>query len=311
VSKRIAYFDCFSGASGDMLLGALLDSGLDLEELKVDLARLGVGGYELQLTRQVRHGISGSKFDVLDQGEDRPARHLSRVREIIGNSGLPEPVITSAIQVFERLAEAEASIHGTTVEEVHFHEVGAVDSLVDIVGFCCGIHRLGIEELYASPLPLGSGTVRTEHGLLPVPAPATLALLASVGAPTLPSGAQGEMVTPTGAALLTTLTRFERPAMKVERVGYGFGTKEFPWANLLRVWIGDSLDMRALGPRPHAAVPHSHEPGASHHHHHADHAHHDHEHHDHDHDHESHGEHDHHHEHEHEPDGEHDHPHHP
>jgi uncharacterized protein (TIGR00299 family) protein len=307
MTKRIAYFDCFSGASGDMLLGALLDSGLSLEELTADLDRLGVGGYELRLTRQVRHGISGSKFDVLDKGEERPARHLSRVREIIGNSGLPEPVITSAIRVFERLAEVEANIHGTTIEEIHFHEVGAVDALVDIVGFCCGIHRLGIEELYASPLPLGSGSVRTEHGLLPVPAPATLALLASVGAPTLPSGAQGEMVTPTGAALLTTLARFERPAIKVQQVGYGFGTKEFPWANLLRVWIGDSLDARALG-GPHRHEP---EPAHNHHHEHDGHEHHDH---DHNHGHHSHDHHSHSHEHEHEPHGEHEeheHPHQP
>jgi uncharacterized protein (DUF111 family) len=127
------------------------------------------------------------------------------------------------------------------IEQVHFHEVGAIDALVDIVGCCLVLHNLGVDAVYASPLPLGSGTIRTEHGLLPVPAPATLALIAEVGAPTLPLEARGELVTPTGAAILTTLATFERPAMRVQRVGYGFGTKTFPWPNMVRVWIGEAL----------------------------------------------------------------------
>jgi hypothetical protein len=147
--------------------------------------------------------------------------------------------------VFERIARAEAGIHGTTMEEVHFHEIGAVDSLVDVVGFAAGLARLGIEAVYSSPLPLGTGSVQTEHGRLPAPAPATLALLAAVGAPTVPGQAQTEMVTPTGAALLAEFATFARPAIKLQAVGYGFGSKEFDWPNALRVWLGEQT---AVGP---------------------------------------------------------------
>lgn len=253
----IAYFDCFSGAAGDMLLGALLDSGYPLEDLRAGLATLGVTGYDLTLRRVQQHGITGSKFDVIDQAGERPVRNLSLIREILANAALPEGVAEQSLRVFTRLGEAEARIHGVDLDEVHFHEVGAIDALVDIVGTCLVLHNLGVEAVYASPLPLGSGTVHTEHGLLPVPAPATLALLAEVGAPTVPLDARGEMVTPTGAALLTTLATFERPAMRVRRVGYGFGSKTFPWANMVRVWIGEAVAETA---RPHGHVhPHTHE----------------------------------------------------
>ncbi len=246
---KIAYFDCFSGAAGDMLLGALLDSGYPLEELRAGLDTLGVTGYDLTLRRVQQHGITGSKFDVIDQAGERPVRNLSLIREILTKAALPEGVAEQSLRVFTRLGEAEARIHGVDLDEVHFHEVGAIDALVDIVGTCLVLHNLGVEAVYASPLPLGSGTVRTEHGLLPVPAPATLALLAEAGTPTVPLDARGEMVTPTGAALLTTLATFERPAMRVKRVGYGFGTKTFPWANMVRVWIGEAVDETA---QPHA-----------------------------------------------------------
>ena len=239
--KLVAYFDCFSGASGDMLLGGLLDAGLDLDALRGDLALMPLCGYELVAEHQVRRGIAGTKFDVAVEDETWPARHLGDVRELLTGSDLPDIVVQRAIDVFTRLAEAEASVHGTGVEEVHFHEVGAVDAVVDIVGFCCGVHRLGFDALYASALPLGRGTVQTEHGRLPVPAPATLALIAEARTPVIPSPAEGELVTPTGAALLTTLATFTQPAMRLERVGYGFGSKEFPWANALRVWIGEEM----------------------------------------------------------------------
>ncbi|MFP3895944.1 MAG: nickel pincer cofactor biosynthesis protein LarC [Anaerolineales bacterium] len=242
MSDRIAYFDCFSGASGDMLLGSLLDAGLNFEQLKADLERLNLSGYELEMTRQLRHGIRGIKFDVHVEGNERPARNLQAVQEIIGESDLPAEVIEQSLQVFRNLAGAEAKIHGMSVDEVHFHEVGAVDTLVDIVGFCCAVHRLGIEKLYASALRVGKGTVRIEHGLVPVPAPATLALLASADAPVVSSEGEGEMVTPTGAALLTTLATFSQPPMRVQDVGYGFGTKEFPWANVVRIWIGETIE---------------------------------------------------------------------
>jgi uncharacterized protein (TIGR00299 family) protein len=141
--------------------------------------------------------------------------------------------------VIERLGRAEAGIHGVSLDEVHFHEIGAVDTIVDVVGFVVGLELLGVERVYASPVPLGSGTIQTAHGRLPAPAPATLALLASAGAPTVPHPARTEIVTPTGAALLSQLATFERPPMRVQRVGYGFGQKEFPWANGLRVWLGE------------------------------------------------------------------------
>jgi uncharacterized protein (TIGR00299 family) protein len=235
----IAYVDCFSGASGDMLLGAWLDAGLSFEDLKHDIALLGLPDYDLAFERKARHGICGTKFDVHDRGHDRPAHNLSAVRAIIETSSLPDDVITPSLLVFERLARAEAAVHGVSVEEIHFHELGAVDSLVDIVGFCAALRRMEVETLYASPLPTGSGTVHTEHGPLPVPAPATLALLAEAGAPIIPSPARSELVTPTGAALLSALAQFAQPAMRVQRVGYGFGSKEFAWPNLLRIWIGE------------------------------------------------------------------------
>jgi pyridinium-3,5-bisthiocarboxylic acid mononucleotide nickel chelatase len=240
----IAYFDCFAGASGDMLLGSLLDAGLSLEELKADLSQLRVKGYRLAADRVTRRGLTGTHLRVdtsqVEPG-DRPARHPADVEAILGGSGLPHRVVERSLAVFRRIARVEAGIHGTSVDEVHFHEIGAVDSLVDIVGLAAGLERLGVEQVYASPLPLGSGTVETEHGRLPVPAPATLALLAEVGAPTLPGPGPGELVTPTGAGLLAELATFERPAMAVRRVGYGFGTRDYPWANGLRVWLGEPL----------------------------------------------------------------------
>jgi len=260
MAKGIAYFDCFSGASGDMLLGALLDAGLELSELEAALAGLSISDYKLSLEQQLRRGISGSKFNVLDQGHGRPARNLGVVRELLESSELGPKVVARSLCVFERLAEAEARVHGTTVDQVHFHELGAVDTLVDIVGFCWGIQRLRIDAIYASALPLGSGTIMTEHGLLPVPAPATLALLAEAKVPTVPSKARDELVTPTGAALLTTLATFSRPAMAVHRVGYGFGSKEFPWPNAVRVWIGEECHFSA-GPSPHPLHGHRHPEG--------------------------------------------------
>ncbi len=236
---RIAYFDCFAGASGDMLLGALLDAGLELEALKEALAALDLDGYELETERRHSHGLTGTKLHVRDTGHTQPARHLHDIRHLIESSSLPERVKKRSIAVIERLGRAEAQVHGVPLAEVHFHEIGAVDTIVDVVGFVAGLDILEIGRIYSSPLPLGSGAIQTAHGRLPAPAPATLALIASAGAPTVPHPAQTEIVTPTGAALLTQLAVFERPAMRVQRVGYGFGSKEFPWANGLRVWIGE------------------------------------------------------------------------
>jgi uncharacterized protein (TIGR00299 family) protein len=245
----IAYFDCFSGASGDMLLGSLLDAGLALEALQADLAHLAVAGYRLEAQRVTRQGLSGTHLRVHVEPGERPARTLPAIEQILGDSNLPEQIQAASLSVLRRLARAEAAVHGVGVEQIHFHELGAVDTLVDVVGFVCALEHLEISAVYCSPLPLGSGTVQTEHGLLPVPAPATLALLAQVGAPTRPSPIQAEQLTPTGAALLAEFATFTQPAMTIHAVGYGFGTKEFNpaegaahgWPNALRAWLGEPL----------------------------------------------------------------------
>jgi pyridinium-3,5-bisthiocarboxylic acid mononucleotide nickel chelatase len=238
---RTAYFDCFAGASGDMLLASLLDAGLNVDDLRSDLSGLAVGGYTLEPEKVTRHGLSGTQLRVRTDERHRPARTLPDIEAILAASSLPEPVRARSLAIFRRLAQAEASVHGTTPEQIHFHEIGAVDSLVDIVGFGVALRRLDIEQVYASPLPLGSGTVHTEHGALPVPAPATLALLAEVKAPTVQGPGPGELLTPTGAALLSDYARFERPPLAIEAVGYGFGTRDPDWPNALRVWLGTRL----------------------------------------------------------------------
>jgi pyridinium-3,5-bisthiocarboxylic acid mononucleotide nickel chelatase len=254
---NIAYMDCFSGASGNMLLGALLDAGLPLEQLQADLDQLHLEGYALKVERQVRKGISGTHFDVDDQLGEHPVRNLPVVSEIINASDLPQSVKERSIAVFTRLAKAEARIHGQDVNEIHFHEIGAVDTLIDIVGVIAGLEHLGVAHVYSSPVPTGGGTVTTQHGLLPVPAPATLAILAEKGAAIIPSEARIEMVTPTGAALLAELAEFRQPPMRISAVGHGFGTKELPWANMLRIWIGEELE---TAPKPtHGDHGHSHD----------------------------------------------------
>jgi uncharacterized protein (TIGR00299 family) protein len=240
MTTRILFLDLFSGASGDMLLGALLDAGLRLDQLQVELENMALSGYELEVEHQVRHGLSGTQLHVRDVAREHPARHLSDVRRLIQESTLSESVQEASIAVFERLARVEAGIHGVPVDQIHFHEISAVDSLVDVVGFVAGLARLEVERVFASPVPLGSGTIEIAHGLIPVPAPATLALLAEAGAPTRPHPAQTEIVTPTAAALLAELATFERPPMRVRAVGYGFGQKEFPWANTVRAWLGEA-----------------------------------------------------------------------
>lgn len=235
---RIVFLDCFSGASGGMLLGALLDAGYSLDDLRADLACLQLSHYEIKTCVGIQKGIKGTKFDVIDLGKDRPARNLRAIEGIIGPSSLSPWVKHHSLAVLARLAEAEAAVRGITIEEVYFRELGAVDSLVDIVGFVSGLERMGIQEVYASPLALGSGTVETEHDLMPAPAPATLHILASANAPVRPTSAAGDLLTPTGAVLLVHFATFSRPAMRIERVGYGLGTKELPWANVLRAWVG-------------------------------------------------------------------------
>ncbi len=302
-SMRIAYLDCFSGISGDMFLGALVEAGVSPKLLEETVAALDIGA-RLEISRVVRSGISATNVDVYSHGEkDHPreafweqgghehshehshgheqehshghthshshdeagahqhesntpssregataphkqehehGRGLTEIRKIIGKAAISETAKATAIRIFEALGTAEAKIHSTTIEEVHFHEVGAVDAMVDIVCAAVGAEALAVDEWVCSPLNVGGGTVKCAHGTLPVPAPATVELLKD--APVYSSGPQVELVTPTGAAIVKTLaTRFDQfPTMKIERSGYGAGTRDFPGhPNVLRLTIGD------------------------------------------------------------------------
>jgi uncharacterized protein (TIGR00299 family) protein len=236
---KAVFVDCFSGISGDMFLGALVDLGIAPDDLRAAVSRLPIGGYRIEAEAVRRQGLAGHAVRViLDERVTQPARHLSEIEDIIQGSDLDPRVREDACRVFRALADAEGSVHGVPPTEVHFHEVGAVDAIVDVVGAVWGLHALGVEKVFASSIPTGSGTVQTAHGLLPVPAPATLALLAKCGAPLRSSPATTELVTPTGAALLATLASFEQPEIRVSRVGYGFGQKVLPWANVVRLWLG-------------------------------------------------------------------------
>ncbi len=237
---RCAYFDCFCGAAGDMLLGALVDVGLPVDFLHNLARRLDLPGVTLTAQKVQRHGLAATHVQVmLDAGAPRKHRHLPQILARIDAAGLTPPVAAEARRVFERLAEAEAAVHGIAPEKVHFHEVGADDALLDIVGTCAGLAELGVSEVRCGPIPTGSGTVTCEHGVLPVPAPATALLLR--GAPLAECDEPGELTTPTGAAILTTLAAGygPPPALRLEAVGCGAGTRQGRTRpNVLRVLIG-------------------------------------------------------------------------
>ena len=236
---RVAYLDCFSGISGNMVLGALLDAGLELDELRDALARLSISGYELEAERVRRRGLTGTHVEVKVEGHG-PERHLHDIEAIITNSQLRDDIQQRSLAIFRRLAEAEAKVHGAPIHHVHFHEVGAVDAIVDIVGAVVGLDLLGIERLYASPVHIGRGTTTCAHGVIPVPAPATAELLR--GVPVYGRDVDAELTTPTGAALLTSLVESvgAAPSMSVSHIGYGAGTRDLPHANMLRISIGES-----------------------------------------------------------------------
>lgn len=238
---KIAYFDCFSGISGNMVLGSLLDAGLPLDRLEAELARLGLSGYRLVVDEVRRKGLRGVHVEV-EIEEQGVHRHLHHIEDIIANSDLAEVVKEQSLAVFRRLAQAEAKVHGEPVEHVHFHEVGAMDAIIDVVGSVVGLWLLGIEKVYASHVHVGRGTIECAHGVIPVPAPATAELLQ--GVPTYGRDVDSELVTPTGAAILTTLAQGFGvvPPLKVEQTGYGAGTRTLPLANMLRVSIGETLD---------------------------------------------------------------------
>ncbi|MCL0097218.1 nickel pincer cofactor biosynthesis protein LarC [Dehalococcoidia bacterium] len=235
---KIAYFDCFSGISGDMVLGALVDLGVGVRELSSELDKLRLSvPYELKAKKVEKHGICGTKIDVALHQEDE-ARKLVDILTIIEGSALAEEIKGPARKIFVRLAEAEARIHQEDLSEVHFHELGGLDAIIDIVGAVAGMKLLGIDAIYGSPLRLGHGFVKCRHGTLPIPAPATLEL--TKGVPVYGGDVDAELVTPTGAAIITTLAQGfgELPEMKIEKIGYGAGKRNLPIPNLLRVLIG-------------------------------------------------------------------------
>ena len=243
-----AYFSCVGGASGDMVLGALLDAGLAADKLEEALGCLNVQRYTLSSRRDQRGGVTGTLVSVDVTEDARRPRGWEEFDEIIQQSSLSSKVADRALAVFRRLAEAEAMAHGVEVGETRLHELGSLDTLIDIVGSVAGLEMLGVEQVYSSPLPSGSGVIRSDHGLLPVPSPATAALISMARAPIVPPPGNapdaGEMVTPTGAAILTTLATFRQPAMDLVRVGYGLGSRDSPhYPNALALWLGEETDV--------------------------------------------------------------------
>jgi uncharacterized protein (TIGR00299 family) protein len=237
---KLAYFDCFSGISGDMTLGALIDAGCSADLLRTELKSLQVPGWELTTEKVWKNGMAATYVRVKTEDQQKH-RSLSTILEILTNSRLAPPIQERASRIFQKLGEAEAHVHDAPLEKVHFHEVGAVDAIVDIVGSCIGFQALGIERFASSPLNVGGGTAKMAHGVLPVPAPATARLLQ--GAPTFSNGVQRELVTPTGAAIVTTLCDSfgAQPLMIVSAIGYGAGTADLEGQpNVVRIMIGET-----------------------------------------------------------------------
>jgi uncharacterized protein (TIGR00299 family) protein len=243
---RVAHFDCFSGISGDMTLGALIDAGVDAEAVRAAVASLG-----LPITlkvEKVRKGGFAATYVQVEAPDEHKHRHLHHVEEILGRGSLTARQRELALRIFRRVAEAEAAVHGVPIEKVHFHEVGALDSIADIAGAAVALDLLGAERFTSRPVPTGCGTVKCAHGVMPVPAPGTAELLK--GVPLAPSTVEAELTTPTGAAILTAVVQewTAAPAMTIERVGHGAGTKNFPeQPNILRVFVGEAAAPAACG----------------------------------------------------------------
>ena len=251
----IGYLDCYSGISGDMLLGALVDAGLAVHRLESVIDALGLGGEVCIVAEAVdRAGLRATRVHVETLGEP-VHRNLASIARLLTASSLPQSVRSASLSVLTSVAEAEGRVHGVPAAEVELHEVGALDAIVDVVGAVSGLAALGVDRLYASPLPVSPGQIDGgERGPLPAPAPATLALLAAAGAPLRPFGAGWELVTPTGAALATALAAFEQPPMRLERIGYGAGSRETPWPNVLRLWLGRPVEEVPAGAPGHVVL---------------------------------------------------------
>ncbi len=242
---KIAYFDCFSGISGDMILGALLDAGLDFELFQSELTKLNLPNYKLKQQRVSKQNLSATKFDVIDL-EKKNYRHLKDLNRIVEKSSFDEKLKTRAKEIFLKIAKAEAKIHNQSIEQVHFHEISAVDTIIDVVGALVGLKLLNIEKIQSSKLNVGSGFVEFSHGKWPVPAPATAEILK--GVPVYSTDCKAELVTPTGAAIICTIADAfgDLPEMTTESIGYGAGTQDLEHPNVLRVFIGERITQAAF-----------------------------------------------------------------
>ncbi|MFC3770313.1 nickel pincer cofactor biosynthesis protein LarC [Paenibacillus sp. GCM10012303] len=309
---RVVYFDCFSGISGDMALAALVDAGADQAYVESELQKIRIEPFALEWRRVNKKGISALKMDVTLDPDHKPTdhRHYSDIVRLIQAAGFNERVTALSLAIFKQIGIAEGKIHGIPIENVHFHEVGAIDSIVDVIGVALALDSLQAEYIYCSAVPLGSGTVQCDHGLYPVPAPATLEMMR--GLPIAPTDYAMEMTTPTGAGIVSGVVNdFSKglPSMIVESIGYGAGTRDLPnRPNVLRVVVGTMDKYIGEWKASHAHIPAEHTHAHEHHHHHHDHDHG--HHHDHEHKHEHHNDHDHdHHHHHHDHDHHHDHGH--
>ncbi|MCI0331205.1 MAG: nickel pincer cofactor biosynthesis protein LarC [candidate division Zixibacteria bacterium] len=238
---KVLYFDLIGGASGDMILGALLDLGLPLGQLKKNWEKLDLQGWKVELEKTERHHIGATRLKI-QIPDEKTHRHLSHFKKLLDDSSLSEKIKSQSYSVFLRLAEAEAKVHRTTLEKVHFHEVGGLDTLLDVTGAVIGFDYFGIEKFFSSPFPMGKGSVTTAHGKLPVPPPAVAELVA--GFPVQKTDVEAEQVTPTGAALITSLASYEsKLSFLTEKVGYGAGAADFKETpNLLRLWLGEQKE---------------------------------------------------------------------
>ncbi len=238
---KILYFDLVGGASGDMILGGLVDLGLSLDHLKNEWGKLGLSGWKVEVEKTERQHIGATRLKI-EIPEEKSHRHLSHFKKLLDDSSLSEKVKAQAYSIFLRLAEAEATVHRTTIEKVHFHEVGGLDTLLDVTGAVIGFDYFGIEKFYTSPFPIGKGSITASHGTMPVPPPAVAELVS--GFPVRQTEVEGEQVTPTGSAIITALATYE-PKLSFEagKVGYGAGKSDFKEApNLLRLWLGEQKE---------------------------------------------------------------------
>jgi uncharacterized protein (TIGR00299 family) protein len=245
---EVAYFDCFSGISGDMTLGALLDLGMEIKDFKNEVKKLQLTGYTIEVKHITRHNIAATDVYIKIQ-DSQPHRSYQDIKQIITSSKLSEKIKTTSIKIFEQLARAESKIHNIDFKDVHFHEVGAIDSIIDIIGTVILLEYYNISKIISSPLPLGTGFVDCAHGKLPIPAPATLELVKHF--PVYQTNRKQELVTPTGAALITTLaeTFGPMPAMNITKIGYGAGKTPSTHPNLLRICIGKPIQTKHPNPR--------------------------------------------------------------